>query len=292
MRLHFLVPSEAAKPTVTVPAEVDLDHAQIGTLIVSGQLHAKTPPRFRFSGLEFDEIVVDDLEADSPDSQFVHLLDQMEHAEFNQGIYLQLEKWLRDRGRDKEANAIYLALRHRELDAERRNVWRVQALNPGRWLSNASVWLGRSVLYHTVADGVRVMRLFWLWVLALVCSTLLFSHAKSVQHPSAFAPKSEYLEDLISKHVNPLQWAEASRVVWTEEMGKPRNWKWTDGFWVALRVHLPLSEVFARTDWVPSQRQIHGIPLRYETYASYMRIFSVIALPLMLTAATGVLKKK
>ncbi|MBV9671680.1 MAG: pentapeptide repeat-containing protein [Verrucomicrobia bacterium] len=293
LRLRFMIPAEGTESTITVPTEVDLDHARIGTLLVSGKMLANTPPRFRFSGMEFDEIVVDDLEVDSPNSKFVHLLDQMEHAEFNQGIYLKFEKWLRDRGRDKDADAVYLALRRRELDAERRNVWRVQSLrNPGKWLSETSRWLGRSVLYHTVADGVRVMRLFWLWVLALVCSIFLFSHSNSVQHPSAFAPKSEYLEDLISKHVNPSEWAEGSRVVWTEEMGKPRNWRWTDGFWVALRVHVPLVEIFAGTDWVPSERQIHGTALRYETYASYMRIFSVIALPLMLTAATGVLKKK
>ena len=75
-------------------------------------------------------------------------------------------------------------------------------------------------------------------------------------------------------------------------MGEPDSWRWTDGMWVALRVHVPLVEVFARNDWVPSERRIQPMPIFYETYASYMRMFSVIALPLMLTAGTGLLKRK
>jgi hypothetical protein len=75
-------------------------------------------------------------------------------------------------------------------------------------------------------------------------------------------------------------------------MGEPDSWRWTDGMWIALRVHVPLIEVFARNGWVPSERRIQPIPIFYATYASYMRIFSVIALPLTLTAATGLLKRK
>jgi len=293
LRLHFVVPNTGAEAAVTVPTSVDLDHAEIGKLIVSGELRATTPPKFRFSGLRFDEIVVNNLQPVDSRNQFVRLLDQMDHAEFNQGVYLQVEKWLRDRGKDKEADGVYLALRFRELDVERRSVWRLQRLrNPGKWFSDLFLWLGRSLLYYTVADGVRVMRLFWLWVLALVCSILLFSRRESVQHPSGFAAKSEYEEVITAKGLTPSKWAAKTRVFWTEEMGEPESWRWTDGMWVALRVHVPLVELFARSDWVPSQRRIQPIPLFYETYASYMRLFSVIALPLMVTAATGVLKRK
>jgi len=62
--------------------------------------------------------------------------------------------------------------------------------------------------------------------------------------------------------------------------------------WVAMRVNVPLVEVFARSDWVPSERRIEPLPLLFETYASYVRLFSVVALPLMLTAAAGLLKRK
>jgi hypothetical protein len=148
------------------------------------------------------------------------------------------------------------------------------------------------VLFYTVADGVHVMRLFWLWVFALVFSIVLFGRRESVQHPSNFTPKSEYEEAIIARSQIPSKWAAKTKVIWTEEMGEPDSWRWTDGMWVALRVHVPLVEVFARSDWVPSERRIQPISIAYETYASYMRIFSVIALPLMLTAATGLLKRK
>ncbi|MBV8379093.1 MAG: hypothetical protein JO279_19030, partial [Verrucomicrobia bacterium] len=205
---------------------------------------------------------------------------------------------LRERGKDKEADDVYLALRKRGLDLERQRLFRFERLGPLKWLSGLFLYLGRSILFYTVADGVRVMRLFWLWALALVCSIALFSDRQSVQHPSSFAPKSEYEEAIIVRMQNPSKWAAKTKVFWTEEMGKPDSWRWSDGMWVALRVHIPLFEVFARNDWVPSGRRIQPIPIiqptpiLYETYASYMRIFSVIALPLMLTAATGLLKRK
>ena len=103
------------------------------------------------------------------------------------------------------------------------------------------------------------MRLFWLWFLALACSTWLFSRRESVQHPSGFAPKSEYEEVIKAKGQTPSKWAAKTRVFWTEEMGEPESWRWTDGMWVALRVNVPLVELFARSDWVPSQRRIEPL---------------------------------
>ena len=291
LRLHFIVPADGVEPPITLPHSVDLEHAEIGELIVSGQLRAREGPKFRFSGLRFDEINVGKLEAINSANPFVRLLDQMDP--FNEGFYLQIEKWLRERGKDKEADDVYLALRKRGLDLDRRNFrW---PTNPVHWLSALSalfLYLGRRVLFHTVADGVHVMRLFWLWVFALVCSIMLFGRRESVQHPSNFTPKSEYEEAIIARSQIPSKWAAKTKVIWTEEMGEPDSWRWTDGMWVALRVHVPLVEVFARSDWVPSERRIQPISIAYETYASYMRIFSVIALPLMLTAATGLLKRK
>jgi len=295
LRLHFIVPADGVKP-VTLPTSVDLEHAEIGELIVSGQLPAREGPKFRFSGLRFDEINVGKLEAINSANPFVRLLDQMDP--FNEGFYLQIEKWLCERGKDEEADDVYLALRRRGLDLDRQMLFNFERLghpakwlsglflslgerlgHPVKWLSGLFLYLGRSVLFYTVADGVRVMRLFWLWVLALVCSTVLFSRRESVQHPPSFTPKSEYEEAIIARSQIPSKWAAKEKVFWTEEMGEPDSWRWTDGMWVALRVHVPLVEVFARSDWVPSDRRIQlipifqPIPIFYETYASYMRIF-------------------
>jgi hypothetical protein len=293
LRLHFIAPEDGVEPPITLPTSVDLEHAEIGELIVSGQLRARKDPKFRFSGLRFDEINVDDLKAIDSGNPFVRLLDQTDPYKFNEGFYLQVEKWLRERGKDKEADDVYLALRQRGLDLDRQGLLRSERLgHPVKWLGDLFLYLGRSVLFHTVADGVRVTRLFLLWVLALVCSILLFSRRESVQHPSSFTPKSEYEEAIIAKSQSPSRWAAKTKVFWTLEMGEPDSWRWTDGMWVALRVHVPLVELFARNDWVPSERRIQPMPIFYETYASYMRMFSVIALPLMLTAATGLLKRK
>src|SRR5271165_5821316 len=165
--------------------------------------------------------------------------------------------------------------------------WIAQVL----WLSSTRALAEHSQLLPYL-ELENVMRLFWLWFLALACSTWLFSRRESVQHPSGFAPKSEYEEVIKAKGQTPSKWAAKTRVFWTEEMGEPESWRWTDGMWVAMRVNVPLVEVFARSDWVPSERRIEPLPLLFETYASYVRLFSVVALPLMLTAAAGLLKRK
>jgi hypothetical protein len=101
LRLHFIVPADGIKPPVTLPTSVDLEHAEIGELIVSGELRAPKGPKFCFSGLRFDEINVEDLKSIDSGNPFVRLLDQMDPDKFNEGVYLQIEKWLRERGKDK-----------------------------------------------------------------------------------------------------------------------------------------------------------------------------------------------
>jgi hypothetical protein len=76
LRLHFIAPEDGVEPPITLPTSVDLEHAEIGELIVSGQLRARKDPKFRFSGLRFDEINVDDLKAIDSGNPFVRLLHQ------------------------------------------------------------------------------------------------------------------------------------------------------------------------------------------------------------------------
>jgi|SRR5271165_6980150 len=95
--------------------------------------------------------------------------------------------------------------------------WIAQVL----WLSSTRALAEHSQLLPYL-ELENVMRLFWLWFLALACSTWLFSRRESVQHPSGFAPKGEYEEVIKAKGQTPSKWAAKTRVFWTEEIGGAR----------------------------------------------------------------------
>src|SRR5271165_3135274 len=92
--------------------------------------------------------------------------------------------------------------------------WIAQVL----WLSSTRALAEHSQLLPYL-ELENVMRLFWLWFLALACSTWLFSRRESVQHPSGFAPKGEYEEVIKAKGQTPSKWAAKTRVFWHEAIG-------------------------------------------------------------------------
>lgn len=83
-------------------------------------------------------------------------------------------------------------------------------------------------------------------------------------------------------------------------MPEPGRWGWTDASWMAFRTAMPLVHVFARSEWEPSSRELPPpcwLPRRwywftYEGLASLFRILSNIIWPILISAWSGLLKKR
>lgn len=140
-----------------------------------------------------------------------------------------------------------------------------------------------------VADGVRPVRLLCVCLLAFLFSWLcIFSQADSVEHPATF------VAPMTSK----------GQFEWLDRMGKPKRKDWGigSGFWVALNLHIPLVQFIARNDWEPASSPGHFTFLghrhrlwrgmQYDTYAGIMQVLSWLSVPLVISAATGLLKKR
>ncbi len=128
--------SKAGSPCIT-PTLVSLERTKVDRLVVGGHLPTTEEPHFKLAGLEFKDLDVGELE-DCPmaagkssgrrspfrsleRSQYEILLAEME--DFEEEPYHAMEKWLRGRGRDDDADHVYLAMRRRELQLHPLTVW-------------------------------------------------------------------------------------------------------------------------------------------------------------------------
>jgi hypothetical protein len=171
---------------------------------------------------------------------------------FQKSTYRFTENWLRNRGEDREANKVYLAMRRRE----RRE-------GPSGFARLWGWFLDWSVGY-----GVRSHRL-GIWLLAvLVLTVVLFSSPRSVTHSVV----------LTTTEAGNTQTAiDPSRF--------PESWTALDAFWVAVRINVPLVNLGVKNDWAPSSEPIPWLPwITYETYAGFVALTSWITVPLFLAA--------
>ena len=78
-------------------------------------------------------------------------------------------------------------------------------------------------------------------------------------------------------------------------------WGLKEGFWMAVRVHVPLLHLFAKEKWTPSSRDGYYQSLRglrkmpfgmeYETYAVLIQIISYLTIPMLIAAISGFYKR-
>ena len=204
---------EHCKPEQRVtPLLVSLEHAKVERLVVGGNLPTTHPPHFKLAGLEFRDLNVEELEDGSGKtgrhsvfrwlerSQYEILLAEM--ADFEEQPYQTVEEWLRGRGRDDDADHLYLARRRRELQLHPLTVWQRlhrrgtgrkpvelprPAMNLCRWAKICPVlppynrkplrigwvrWLTNWFLLRTVGFGVRTRTAATMGVLAFLFSWL------------------------------------------------------------------------------------------------------------------------
>jgi len=246
-------------------------HARIGEALLDGRCFAKMildlslaeftkltitealPKQTYTEGLRFQELSL-------PNDDYVGLLEASKT--FQKSTYRFTENWLRNRGEDRAANKVYLAMRRRE----RRE---------GR---SGFTLLWDLFLDGTVGYGLRSYRLGVFWLLpVLVLTVVLFSSSRSVNR-SVVVTATEAAN--AHTDIDPNRY--------------PASWTPLDAFWVAVRINVPLVNLGVKNDWSPSSAAI--IPwlpwITYEAYAGFVALTSWITVPLFLAAFSGILKKE
>ncbi len=167
-------------------------------------------------------------------------------------------------------------------------------------------------LMVSVGYGVRSRKLLVLTVFLFVFSWLcVYSVPNSIEHPPTYVMDRRNNgkvkdSDALATATEYDDWTTKSRFQWQTDGGNPPTkgdeaWGPQDSFWISLNVHIPLVHFFARDDWEPASRRgpinlyyfgKHPFCFDYDTWASIMQIISYISIPLLLTSATGYLKRK
>jgi hypothetical protein len=190
---------------------------------------------------------------------------------------------------------------------DHQNFWRELKEQAWRELSHRlsrvhNRWWNR-VLLAGVGQGVRPAPVLGLLVGLFLFSTFcVFSDPASVEHPATYVvPRTNGGRE---ENVPPL----SEVPTWSDSSGSARElpavsgqrtWNFLDGAWVALNAHVPLVNLVARDDWRPSGEPIKffldgwfGWRVRADTWAGMMQVLGWICVPVLLSAVTGLLKKR
>jgi hypothetical protein len=112
-------------------------------------------------------------------SDYVLLLERMGPHEFDEAAYISVEYWLRNRGKDEEADKVYLRMRSLEWRhrAPAKEIGKTSSLFTAEWRSRYLKW---ALLYLT-GYGIRPLRVFLFWLALAVAAGFIFSSPKSVK---------------------------------------------------------------------------------------------------------------
>jgi hypothetical protein len=188
-------------------------------------------------------------------------------APFDRQPYNQLERFLRSRGRDREAGEVYLERRKCERALAKREVMgrgtafreRLQALP--HLASEVTQW----VLFQY---GVRPVRLLVVTGVFIMVGLFVFATPGAVEPREIRAPGTA-VRDFTK---TPLSLYEAL------------------GF--SLRTFIPIVELPVGTRWVPSSTPLWGTAVTVDAYASAHRLAGAILVPLGVAALTGLLFRR
>jgi hypothetical protein len=234
---------------------------------------------------------------------------------FGRELYVRVEEWYRTRGHDAEADELFRARRRRESGLEKGGFDRTTGRGRHEPTSSSPAdRLWRYFIDFSIGFGTRPHRLLYVWLMVALVTFTLFQVPRSVSHPVSYSaeriPVTAATQPSIQPSTPPST-LPPTRPVWeTDAGGNPSNddsfanpsgrspvdWGADDSFWMTLRLHIPLIEQLSRGDWAPSGEQIvDGAPWwrspKFESYATFVQIFSWIAVPLWLAGVTGLLKR-
>ncbi len=203
MMLRFVPPQLGGGHSGAVPYRVDLSHAQIKRLVIGGELAKGQAPCLRLAGLQFEELDVRELTAQSESiattdsqagftgalvtrfrgfwsglmkdssAQEQHLIFLNQMDGFNAAVFTETERWLRNRGEDRLADGVYLQMRRDEM----------------KQMTGLRQWPRRvlhGILLKTVGYGVKTKRLLVAWLILFLLLWVFFLPPASVEHPTSF----------------------------------------------------------------------------------------------------------
>jgi hypothetical protein len=217
-------------------AELDFTN----TSPVAGQRGTPRMPAVRIEGFQFQDLVLGDRDT-GKETSYLELL--RASPTFEVSTYYMIEQWLRNRGDDDQANNIYLAMR--------------QDRRKHTQMSGAARAADRFFDY-AVFLALRFQYLFFVFLLALVVTTIVFSR------PEALQPKEKTSED-----VRGLM----------------------DSIAMAVQVNLPMVPFPVASKWEVTSKPIQmfgmSLPLHYDHFASLITLVAYIVVPLFVAGVAN-----
>ena len=251
--------------------------------------------------------LIDDLRrSEAPPASPV--LDFLACTRFSPVFYVTVERSAREAGMEPLADEVYLRRRRRELkdppytDAEHT----VSGIRDRTTSHSAATRVWRRVVLDSLFGyGVRTVRVGTLYVLLWLLNWAVFLPAFSVERPLSFEVAAE--TDSAAAQGSLAERQMQARAVgtpnlWPGEGGRPGpedHWGAQRAFFMALRLQIPLVDLFVDKPWKPADRAMFaggektgGWHLTYENYAAAMRAINLILLPVVIAGAAGFLKPR
>ncbi|HME45546.1 MAG TPA: pentapeptide repeat-containing protein [Syntrophorhabdales bacterium] len=199
-----------------------------------------------------------------PTSAWKDLMDRLDP--YDRQPYTQLEEVFRRSGEDHLAKAVYLERKHREYK---------ERIKPNLWKQPHKL-LGDLFLHWLTGYGVQ------LWRLPLFMLGLVLLWMFVFWQDKALEPKGEDCVIVVNGTSVKLQPS-------AKDKDMPGL---ASAFWVSVRTFLPV-EIPAGSRWKPSTRAMWQGPLSmtYETFATFLKLFGWILVPVGVAGLTGLLKR-
>jgi hypothetical protein len=200
-------------------------------------------PAVNLEGLQYREVSL-------PIGPTIGVLNRLEP--FPKTTYLSLEKWLRNRGHDDEANEVYLAMKRRQ----RRS--RTFGLALLEWL----------ILDFPIRYGLHSYRLFALYFLPVLILALVLFHTEQAVTPRGSAAAGEAAPG------------------WTLLDD------WWLSLQMTFLVPMPTSDAWKpSTRPIPGPVTVLGQTVRYSDFAAVVSLLSWVTVPLFLASVSGLIKR-
>ncbi|TWT86325.1 hypothetical protein Mal64_38660 [Pseudobythopirellula maris] len=229
----------------------------------------------------------------------------MRHTEFSPAFYVTVERWLRARGDDPTADDVFLGHRRRELSAKNDPPPPEESLTHGdlaelpaarrrRFGPMVRLWRW-CVMDFLLGYGVRPSRMIHAFLLLLLLSWGVFLHRDSVERPLTF-PAPAMSQSAWESHVRRDPNRQNANPYHTDLIGPgPEEWDAQQALFMALRVSVPIVDLFAEGDWAPSSDWIvigGRRVIEYENYAAAAQVANLIIIPLAIAGLAGFLKRR
>jgi len=231
---------------------------------------------------------------------------------FDEGVYCGMERWLRQAGKDDDADSVYLRMRSVEM-----------SLRQGFWKT-----LRDGILLHLVGFGLMARWLIIIWCLIFLANGLLFfmksNAVEKKQNPIDAVVSQLDLMERVSVPVSlpvstvpppmpadmifgppfsppsipqliPVLGNIRTPIASTSKTAAPDVKKANafDRLYVVFKTEFPMFTLSSENDWIPSTQQIQRIaPIRCRDIANLIVFLNWILVPLIVASLAGLLKKR